>query len=391
MARRIPMIIGERMMTKLAMVAFVTICALGGCAAPQVKIAPVFFPPPPENPHVQYLTGISDSTDVGENKKQGGFSLLVTGSQADVIRKLGKSYGIYARNGKIYVAESTGGAVVVIDPVKGTLDSITGAGDPRGTLKSPVNVTVDTEGYLYVADPARKDIVVFDPAGKFARSFGSDLGNYAKIVDVAISPEGDLYALDMGTGVVRVLDRMTGQEKRTVGKFDALEKSLRLPDGIAVDSAGFIYVTNIGNSKLMKYDRDGNFLTAFGGMGDHAGNMVRPKGVAVDDAGRIFEVDAGLGLVQIFNEQGRLLMYFGQSGLPQGSLNMPAGISVTKDNLDLYQKFAAPGFKLEEVIFVINQYGQEYHIPRVSIYGLGHMEGKEEPAADSKKENSEKK
>jgi hypothetical protein len=51
-------------------------------------------------------------------------------------------------------------------------------------------------------------------------------------------------------------------------------------------------------------------------------------------------------------------------------LNLPAGIAVTKDNLQIFQQQAAPGFQLEKVIFVLNQYGK----PSISVYGLGEMQ-----------------
>jgi hypothetical protein len=123
----------------------------------------------------------------------------------------------------------------------------------------------------------------------------------------------------------------------------------------------------------MKYDIDGNFLGALGKMGDKAGSFARPKGVAVDQEGRIYVVDAGLNAVQVFDDQMRLLIYFGWPGLEAGSLNLPSGIAVTKENIDIYQKFAAPGFQVENLIFVVSQFGQEFNIPRISVYGLGHM------------------
>jgi acetoacetate decarboxylase len=52
-------------------------------------------------------------------------------------------------------------------------------------------------------------------------------------------------------------------------------------------------------------------------------------------------------------------------------MNLPADIAVTSENLEFYQKLAAPDFILEQVIFVTNQYGDD----KVAIYGLGKMKG----------------
>jgi hypothetical protein len=143
-----------------------------------------------------------------------------------------------------------------------------------------------------------------------------------------------------------------------------------------MDSDGNIYTTNIGNNMVMKYDLDGNFLGSFGGVGDQFGMFAKPKGIALDDAKRIYVVDGGTNLVQLFDEKFRLLTLFGWPGLPYGSLNGPAGIAISTENTSYFQKFAAPGFKVEALIYVVSQFGQEFCIPRITVYGIGQMEKK---------------
>jgi hypothetical protein len=47
---------------------------------------------------------------------------------------------------------------------------------------------------------------------------------------------------------------------------------------------------------------------------------------------------------------------------------LPAGVTVDYDNLSYFQRFAAPGFTLEYLIFVTNQTGGQ----KVSVFGFGH-------------------
>jgi len=360
----------------LKMLALSLALALGaGCAGKTANIGPVFWPPPPDAPHIQYLTGINTSRDVGEKKNQDAFSLIVTGTdQATRVRKLGKSYGIAAANNKLYLAEIGNMEVVVIDPVKGVFESPSGLLDPRGKLKVPVNVAVDKTGNLYVADTGRGEVVVYAPDGHFVKAIGKEFPPTSKIVAVA-TYEDNLYLLDAGTGEIRVLDIKSGEQVTTLGKIDKQGQSLVLPTNLSFDDKGFIYVTNTGNNRVMKYDRDGNYLGNVGGIGDRVGNFSRPKGIAVDKAGRIYVVDAAFSMVQVFDDKMHILTFFGEPGHEAGSLNLPAGIAVSNENLDIYQKFAAPGFKVETLIYVVNQLGQEFNIPRISVYGMGKMEG----------------
>jgi len=226
-----------------------------------------------------------------------------------------------------------------------------------------------------VADTARREIVVYGPTGNFKTSFGKGTDPKSKITDVKIY-KGKLFALDLGTNRVRVLDRTTGEQQNEFGGNDKPELALRLPGNFTMDPDGNLYITNIGNNKVIKLDQDGNFLGSFGGVGDQFGEFSKPKGIALDKDKRIYVVDGGTNVVQLFDDKFRLLTYFGWPGLPHGSLNGPAGIAVSTENIAQFQKFAAPGFKLEALIYVVSQFGQEFCIPRISIYGLGQLEKK---------------
>lgn len=361
---------------------FLLTALLAGCASQTtcnyIPDKPIFFPPAPDEPRIQYLTGINSSDDIGVKKKQSGVGLVLTGQEApDIIKKIGKSYGVVAHKGKIYVAEGMNARIDILDPVTGSFETPIGLKTPKGALKYPVNLTLDDEGYLYVADTARREIVVYDPAGEFLKAFPNNYDPKSKIVDVK-HYNGKLYALDMPTSRIRELDRKTGAQIRELGYIEVPDQSVRLPGNLAIDPAGNLYVSNIGNNRIVKYDQDGNFLGTFGGGGDTIGFFAKPKGVALSPEGYIYVVDGGTNVVQLFDDKFRPLTYFGWPGLPYGSLNGPAGISVSADkgNLDYFQKFAAKGFKLSSLVFVVSQFGQEFCIPRISVYGVGEMQKK---------------
>jgi sugar lactone lactonase YvrE len=386
----------DRSVVKGALLIILSSIIFSGCASEKVcSTKPTFFPPPPDDPHIQWLTGISNSQDIGAKESQSKFSLVLTGKEKpDIIKKITKSYGIVAHKGKLYVAESSSQRVTIIDPVNGTLEYLKGLSNPKGVLLDPVNLAFDQEDNLYVADPGRKEIVVYDKYENYVTSFGRDIAKGSKIVSVAVYGD-NLYALDLGTSRIRVLNPKTGEQITEFGYIEKPNQSLRAPGNFTIDAKGAIYTTNIGSNKVMKYDIDGNFVGSFGGTGDQYTTFAKPKGIAVDDAGRIYVVDAGTNVVQLFDDQFRLLTLFGWPGLETGSLSLPAGISVTRDDalMHYFQRYAVPGFKLENLIFVVNQFGSEFCIPRITVYGLGMMEGRkyvEPPPAPVKKPEPEK-
>ncbi len=356
----------------ILVVILVFVGLLQGCAstAPKIDAGPVFWPSLPAQPHIQYLTGISDSVEI-EGKKA-GFSLVLTGKENQTfIKKVGKGSGITTHAGKLYIASTGFGQVVVIDIVNKTFEYLKGSVG-SGKLKKPVNTAVDDQGNIYVVDTGRGQIVVFDSAGNYLRTFGK-FDQKSRIVDVDVYGNS-VFALDSRLGIIHVLDTETGEELKAFGHENAdVKNNLALPYAMTIDPQGFIYVTNQGSGRVLKFDINGNFIDGMGRLGSSFGEFARPRGIAVDSGNQIYVADAGLSNVQVFDKEKRLLGFFGTSGLPSGSLNMPAGIAVTKDNLDYFQKMAAPGFKLEEVIYVVNQYTSPIN-PAISVYGYGSMQ-----------------
>jgi len=344
--------------------------ALQGCSGklPVADSGPVFFPPLPNPPRIQYLTHIENSKEfLGEKDK---FSMFVYGStEQEQIRRIQKPFGITTHNGKIFVCDLGGSNVVIVDPVNKSFEYLKG-NYSVGKLMKPANMAIDNEGNMYVADTMRRDVVVYNAAGDYIASYGKELG--IKPVDVEVDDKF-VYVLDMPSNEIKVLDRKTGKYLKSIGKADGKTEGIALPTGMSLGPKGFIYVSNAGSGRVLKYDRDGHLLDAFGEMGDAFGMFARPKGIAVDEQERIYVVDGGHQNVQMFNADHRLLIFFGDPGLnpdlSKGLMNLPTDIAVTTDNLEHYKQYADPSFELERLLFVVNQYGPY----KIAVYGLGQL------------------
>lgn len=346
-----------------AIAALLLMAGLSACAG-KSNVKQVFWPPFPDLPRIQFLKAIKDSGDVFETKV---LSLInLGGSSGDDFVPIVKPYGIAAANGKIYICDTVQADVLIIDLPNKKMTRLPGNIN-AGRLKKPINVAVDAKGNLYVADTSRLEVLQYAPDGSYLRSFGT--GKDLKPVDMR-AEDNFLYVLDFTSSQVVIFDTNTGEFVKSVGAGDDLLRRLSGPTNMAADGKGALYVSNFGNGRIIKLDRDGNFLMGYGKLGITIGEFGRPRGIAVDHDGLIYVVDAAAQHVQIFDPQMRMLMSFGAPGTP-GSLNIPAGVAVSTDNLDYYQKMAAPGFVLDKVLFVVSQVGDN----KVSIYGLGKKQG----------------
>ncbi len=337
------------------------------CAAPLRKAGPpVFFPPPPELPRIQYLTSFSGLKDIEE---QSSFNRFVVGELQDL--RLDKPYGVAMHDGKIYVCD-TNATVLVFDLKKKSFGPLEGATGP-GKLIQPLNISIEPDGTKYVADPVRGQVVVFDVNDAYLRAYGT--AGAWKPVD-AVPLEGRLYVADPANGLIKIFDKQSGEMVKSIGDKGEPNERLDRPTNLAFDSEGYLYVTDAGRFQVVKFDRDGHFKAAFGKPGDNLGHFARPKGIALDREGKLYAVDASFNNVQIFNKNGRLLLFFGEGGDKPGDFLLPAKVTLDYDNLAYFQKYVQPGFDVEYLIFVTSQFGGRF----VNVLAYGQEKGKTYPS-----------
>src|SRR3972149_2377046 len=102
------------------------------------------------------------------------------------------------------------------------------------------------------------------------------------------------------------------------------------PQNIAIDDLGNVYVTDLGNMRVQKFNNDGEFLKAWGSSGTGSGQFHSPAGIAVFN-GTVFVVDTQLHNVQKFDLNGKFLSKWGTEGKEQGQFLLPNGIAVSPD------------------------------------------------------------
>jgi len=317
----------------------------------------VIFPPPPDTARIQYLTHFSSSIDI--TGKRSGFMRFILGE--DKGKPIIKPYGIAIHKGRIYIADTILGGLEIIDLNKKTFDYFRPRG--LGLLKKPVNCFVDEEGFLYVADVERRQIVIFDPKLKYVASIGD--ARKIKPTDVFVY-KNKIYFTDLKTHRVWVYSKISRDSIFTFPKaVQETDPFLYSPTNLYVFDDK-VYVTDFGDFKVKIYNTDGKFLKSIGSYGRGIGQFVRPKGIAVDREGNLYVVDAAFENVQIFDKEGKLLMFFGGTYQGPGYMWLPAKVIIDYDNLKYFQKYVYKDFKLKYLIFVTNQYGPD----KVSVYGF---------------------
>jgi sugar lactone lactonase YvrE len=239
-------------------------------------------------------------------------------------------------------------------------------GAPISTLTGAVNVAIDNNGNAYVADTLNHTIrkitqngVVSTYAGT-AGSQGSDNGASASAkfynpTGVAIDSVGNLFVTDTSNGLIRkitpggIVSTFAGVA-RLAGSADGVgtAATFNAPTGIAIDSAGNLFVTDNGNNNVRKISPNGTVTTVAGfagssGGSDGVGTTARfnnPEGIAVDSAGNLYVADSANCSIRFITPGGAVTTLAGsiQSGSSDGTGNaakfsQPYGIAVSSSGV----------------------------------------------------------
>jgi hypothetical protein len=339
---------------------------MAGCATTAKKTIKetIFYPMPPQTPRLQYLTSITSERDLGKGPNWLDEFIL---GKTPPEKTIARPFGIAAEKGKIYVVDRTYNKVLIIDLVKREFDYIKDR--KGGALMQAFGICVTKDGYKYVADGERGQIVVFNERNEFVRAYGDE--NQFRPTDVKVYGN-KIYVCDIHDNEIEVLDRDTGEVIQKIGETGSQEGTFYKPTHIALDEDGNLYVTDSFNFRVQKFDSKGNFLKSFGYHGDTLGGFARPKGVAVDREGHLYVVDTAFENVQIFDDSStELLLFFGGFGPAPGSMYLPSGVFIDYENVDYFSKYADKDFKIKYLVYVGNQHGKH----KLNVYGFGEWIG----------------
>ncbi len=326
---------------------------------------PVFFPAPPNQPRLQFLTSFEGAGDF-DVEKESFLETFVLGASEQKRAEIGQPYGVAIHDGKIYVCDVGHGNIKVLDIVNNTFGIF-----PSGrALARPVNIFIEPNGTKYIADSRNGTITVFNADDTLMAYLGKGQG--MKPIDVVVRGSR-LYVTDGNNAQVLVLDKRSGELLDTIGK-KATDNTKWAPDefvlitDLALDIAGNVYVGDKLKSRVTTFDSTGKYTRSYGRPGSAPDSLVRAKGIAVDREDRIWVADAGPACaVKVYKKEGQFLMFFGGLGTDPGQMYLPADVVIDYDNVDLFRKYAVKGAELEFLVLVTNQYGRQ----KVSVYGFG--------------------
>ena len=240
----------------------------------------------------------------------------------------------------------------------------------NASLAFPSSVAVDAAGNVFIADTFNERIrrvdaatgIITTVAGNGTAGYGGDGSaatgaNLNDPIGVAVDSVGNVFIADTFNQRIRRVDAATGFISTVAGNgtfgFNgdgglATDAWMRDPVGVALDSAGNLFITDQNNQRIRRVDAAtgtmstvaGSGTFGFGGDGGLATNasLSRPTGAALDSAGNLFiadqsnqrvrRVDAATGIMTTVAGDGTF-GYTGDGGLATDAcLKNPAGVAL---------------------------------------------------------------
>jgi uncharacterized protein (TIGR03437 family) len=255
-------------------------------------------------------------------------------------------------SGNLYIADTgnhvirkidTSGKISTIAGQIGQIGSTGDGGSPTGAFLSyPAAVTVDSAGNIYIADTGNSEIrKVSGTTINCVLGCGSTGGLIDHPQSLAVDAAGTIYVADSGkyrivkySGVTFTVLAGSGQLGFSGDGGPGPNAQLNNPQGVAIDTAGYVYLTDSFNGRIRKILLDGTIITiagngAIGFSGDGgpatSATLNFPRGLLVDGKGNIYFADTVNAVVRTLTPVAPAISAGGVGSAASGAARLSPG------------------------------------------------------------------
>ncbi|HXA50643.1 MAG TPA: peptidyl-alpha-hydroxyglycine alpha-amidating lyase family protein [Candidatus Acidoferrum sp.] len=201
---------------------------------------------------------------------------------------------------------------------------------PNIYLGEGIGVATNSKGHIFVYTRAQATrLFEFDAKGVYLREIGEGLYGLVFAHMVRVDPQDNIWVVDEGSNMV-IKFNPQGRVMMVLGRrpepFDgpppltpptAEPYEFGRPTDVAWDPAGNIFISDgYGNSRVVKYDKNGRFVKAVGSRGSEPGQMNLPHTIAADAKGNIYVGDRSNSRIQVFDSDLNLKTIYDKVGAP---------------------------------------------------------------------------
>jgi sugar lactone lactonase YvrE len=201
-------------------------------------------------------------------------------------------------------------------------------------LGEGIGVATNSKGHIFAYTRSQRTrLFEFDQKGNYIREIGEGLYGFVFAHAVRVDSEDNIWAVDEGSNMV-IKFNPEGRVMMTLGRrpepADALAAAppqgppanpgkyiFDRPTDVGWDQAGNIFVSDgYGNSRVVKYDKNGRFIASVGSKGSAQGQLNLPHSLAVDAKGNVYVGDRSNRRIQVFDDDLTFKAIYDNVGAP---------------------------------------------------------------------------
>ena len=254
---------------------------------------------------------------------------------------------------------------------------------PNLYLGEGIGVATNSKGHVFVYTRSGDTrLFEFDKNGAFVREVGQGLYGFEFAHAVRVDRDDNIWAVDEGTNMV-IKFSPDGRVAMVMGRrpeaIDGLVAPapgapappaepyvFSRPTDVGFDAAGNIFVTDgYGNSRVVKFDKNGRFLKEAGTRGAARGQLNLPHTMAMDAQGNVYVGDRGNARVQVFDNDLNVKAIYDTVGSPWAVCISPGphqylfvSNSLPDNGLAQYKDITGEIYKMELDGTIVGKFGK---------------------------------
>jgi hypothetical protein len=181
------------------------------------------------------------------------------------------------------------------------------------------------DGSIILVSHGTNDLLFIDANGQITQRVQGGSSGFDRPFACVVMADGSMFLSEFQA------DRLVrlSPEGRIIGYADTTSSAARLsgPQYLATDGIGYVYASDAGSGRILKYAEDGSWVLSFGGRNPVFEGLKLPTGLAVMNE-KVYVADAFLKMIFIFDTYGN---YLGQ--VPSSRLERPEGIRSVQGGL----------------------------------------------------------
>jgi len=254
---------------------------------------------------------------------------------------------------------------------------------PNLYLGEGIGVATNSKGHVFVYTRSGDTrLFEFDQNGAFVREIGQGLYGFEFAHAVRVDRDDNIWAVDEGTNMV-IKFTPDGRLAMVLGRRPEAVEGLvaaapgtpepppepyvfSRPTDVGFDAAGNIFVTDgYGNSRVVKFDKNGRFIKEAGTRGSQRGQLNLPHTMAMDANGNVYVGDRSNARVQVFDNDLNVKAIYDNVGNPWAVCISPGphqylfvSNSIPDNGLAQYRDITGEIYKMELDGTILGRFGK---------------------------------